>query len=329
MGAIRIHIPDNYLSPSTCAVLGAVMVPVWKRASSRVKSEISNKKLPLLGICSAFSFLIMMFNVPLPGGTTAHAVGAVLLAILLGPNSAVISVTIALLVQALFFGDGGILAFGANAFNMAFIMPYTGYFVFESIRRRVNSEKGVYIAAFIGSYIGIVASAAFAAVEFGIQPLLFKDASGAPLYCPYPLTVSLPAMVIPHLLVGILEGVITAGVYAYVKKMSPGSIYKNEKTNNKSLAILLASLIILSPLGLIASGTAWGEWNIEKISNLIGFVPKGMKNGIHFKSLIPGYSINGVHEFAAYIISAALGVTLIIIFFKLIFKNKGTTEKKA
>lgn len=328
MGAIKIHIPDNYLSPSTCAVLGAVMVPVWKRVAGRVKREISKKKLPLLGICSAFSFLIMMFNVPLPGGTTAHAVGAVLLAILLGPNAAVISITIALLIQALFFGDGGILAFGANSFNMAFIMPYTGYFVYTHIKKSVSSEKGEYIAAFIGGYIGIIASAAFAAVEFGIQPLLFKDASGAPLYCPYPITVSVPAMVAPHLLVGILEGLITAGVYAYVKKMSPGSIYKNEKTNNKSLAIFIASLVILSPLGLIDGGTAWGEWNTKEIKNLTGFVPKGMKNGVHFKSLIPGYSINGVHEFAAYIISAALGVTLIIIFFKLILKSKKTEENK-
>ncbi|MDF2880726.1 MAG: cobalamin biosynthesis protein CbiM [Clostridiaceae bacterium] len=328
MGAIKIHIPDNYLSPSTCAVLAAVMVPIWKRAASKVKSEMSKKKMPLLGICSAFSFLIMMFNVPLPGGTTAHAVGGVLLAILLGPNAAVISVTIALLVQALFFGDGGILAFGANTFNMAFIMPYIGYLVYTSIRKRVKSEKGEYIAAFIGSYIGIVTSAAFTAIEFGIQPLLFKDASGVPLYCPYPITVSIPAMVIPHLLVGILEGAITVGVYAYVKKMSPGSIYKNEKTNNKSLVILIVSLIILSPIGLIASGTAWGEWNVNKIKDLLGFVPQGMKNGVHFKSFMPGYSIMGIHEFAAYIISALLGVTLIIILFKLIIKNKKTAENK-
>lgn len=326
MGAIKIHIPDNYLSPSTCAVLGTLMIPVWKRAVTKVKKEISKKKIPLLGICSAFSFLIMMFNVPLPGGTTAHAVGAVLLAILLGPDAAVISVTIALLVQALFFGDGGILAFGANTFNMAFIMPYTGYFVYKLIIERVKSEKGEYIAAFIGSYIGIVAAAAFAAIELGIQPLLFKDASGAALYCPYPLSVSIPAMVFPHLLIGVLEGVVTAGVYGYIKKMSPGSIYIHKKTNSRSLAILIISLIILSPLGLIASGTAWGEWNVSKIKDLTGYIPQGMKNGISFKSLMPGYSINGIHEIAGYLISAIFGAALIIIFFKLITKNKKTTE---
>ncbi|HEY5575813.1 MAG TPA: energy-coupling factor ABC transporter permease, partial [Clostridiaceae bacterium] len=128
-----MHIPDNYLSPSTCFVMAAVMVPVWKRASAKTKEELSKKKMPLLGICAAFSFLIMMFNIPLPGGTTGHAIGAVLVAILLGPYEAVVAVTIALAIQALFFGDGGILAFGANCFNMAFIMPFTGYYIYRFI----------------------------------------------------------------------------------------------------------------------------------------------------------------------------------------------------
>ena len=70
-----MHIPDNYLSPSTCAVMGLTMLPVWKHSITKVKNEISKKKMPLLGICAAFSFLIMMFNVPTPGGTTAYAVG--------------------------------------------------------------------------------------------------------------------------------------------------------------------------------------------------------------------------------------------------------------
>ena len=114
-----MQIPDNYLSPSTCAVMGAVMIPIWARSIKKVKKEVTKKKMPLMGIGASLSFLTMMFNVPLPGGTTGHAVGGTLLAILLGPESACISITIALLIQALLFGDGGVLAFGANCFNMA------------------------------------------------------------------------------------------------------------------------------------------------------------------------------------------------------------------
>src|SRR5665647_3335138 len=90
-----MHIPDNYLSPSTCAVMAAAMIPVWTVAVKKVKAEITNAKMPLLGIGAAFSFLLMMFNVPLPGGTTGHAVGGTLIAILIGPFSACISVTVA------------------------------------------------------------------------------------------------------------------------------------------------------------------------------------------------------------------------------------------
>ena len=124
-----MHIPDNYLSPATYVVMGAAMVPVWAIAVKRVKKEMTSDKMPMLGIGAAFSFLIMMFNVPLLGGTTGHAVGGTLLAILLGPYAACISITVALLIQALLFGDGGILTFGANCFNMAFILPFLGYFI--------------------------------------------------------------------------------------------------------------------------------------------------------------------------------------------------------
>ena len=84
-----------------------------------------------MAVGAAYSFLVMMFNVPIPDGTSAHAVGAVLIACLLGPWAATISVSVALLIQALFFGDGGVLAFGANAFNLAFVTPFVGYGVYR------------------------------------------------------------------------------------------------------------------------------------------------------------------------------------------------------
>lgn len=313
-----MHIPDNYLSPSTCAVMGVAMVPVWKRTVTKVKNELSKKKMPLLGVCAAFSFLIMMFNVPAPGGTTAHAVGAALIAIILGPYAACIAVTIALLIQALFFGDGGILAFGANTFNMAFVMPFAAHYVFNSIKRKIKSEKGEYVAAFIAGYISLIMAALCAAIEFGIQPMIFKDAAGAALYCPYALNVAIPAMILPHLIIGLLEGAVTAGVYAYIKKLSPGTIYEGKKENSKSLTGLIIAMIVLSPVGLLASGTAWGEWGTDEIKELTGFVPKGMEKGFEFSSMAPDYSISGLPEIAGYILSAIAGVALIVIIFKII-----------
>ncbi|KZL90864.1 cobalt transporter CbiM [Clostridium magnum] len=317
-----MHIPDNYLSPSTCAVMGAVMLPVWARAVKKVKEEVSKRKMPILGVCAAFSFLIMMFNVPVPGGTTAHAVGAVLTAILIGPYAATISVTIALLIQALFFGDGGILALAANCFNMAFVMPFLGYFVYEFIKSKVRSDRGEYIAVFIGGYVGILAAAFCTAVEFGIQPLLFKDGAGAAIYCPYDLSVSIPAMILPHLLIGLLEGAVTAGVYGYIRKMVPGVIYEGKPASKKPLYGLLIGMILLSPIGLLATGTAWGEWGADEIKDIVGYVPNAFEHGFNFNAMMPDYSVGGINEVIGYIISAVAGVALIMILFKIVGSAK-------
>ena len=112
-----MHIPDGYLGPPTSGTLFAVMIPFWIAASRIAKRTLRAKQVPLLAIGAAFSFVIMMFNVPIPGGSTGHAVGGVLVAILLGPWAAMIAITVALVIQALLFGDGGITAIGANCFN--------------------------------------------------------------------------------------------------------------------------------------------------------------------------------------------------------------------
>jgi len=316
-----MHIPDNYLSPSTCAAFGAIMLPIWRRASIKVKTEITRQKMPLLGVAAAFSFLIMMFNIPLPGGTTGHAIGAALVAILLGPYCAVLTVTIALVIQALFFGDGGIIAIGVNCFNMAFIMPFTAYYLFNFLKKVLPKKKGEYFAAFIAGYVSVNIAALVAAIEFGIQPLLFTDLAGLPLYSPYGLAVSIPAMIIPHLLiVGFLEGIITLGAYNYIKNASPDIIYKGKTNKIKPLYIIIGILVLATPLGLLASGTAWGEWGVEELESFIGFVPKGMDSGFQFKSPFPDYNLGNFEEYIGYIISALVGVILILIIFKVLSK---------
>jgi cobalt/nickel transport system permease protein len=342
-----MHIPENYLSPATCGVMTAAMVPVWAHAVKKVKIELPKEKVPLLGVGAAFSFLAMMFNVPLVGGTTGHAVGGTLIALLFGPNAACIAVSVALLLQAVIFGDGGILAFGANCFNMAFVLPYVGYYIYTLIVKRyeklsVRKNSGVhYVAAAIGSYIGINAAALCAATEFGIQPLLFKDSLGNALYCPYDLSVSIPAMMIPHLAVaGIVEAAFTVAVFAFVRKTAPDLIFENIKagtgenqTHKKPIPVfaLVAVLIAATPLGLLATGTAWGEWGADEIAEVVtdgaalGYTPSGLANGWSLDAWMPDYALNGMNEVAAYILSAIIGVALLIILFKLFsisFKGK-------
>lgn len=140
-----MHIPDGYLGPVTCGFFYAIMLPIWSMASKVVKKTLNSRQVPILAIGAAFSFVIMMLNVPIPGGTTGHAVGSVLVAILLGPWAACIAITVALVIQALLFGDGGITAIGANCFNMAFVMPFAGYYIYKiiSYKTPVGSKKRV------------------------------------------------------------------------------------------------------------------------------------------------------------------------------------------
>ncbi|SFB31765.1 cobalt/nickel transport system permease protein [Acetitomaculum ruminis DSM 5522] len=320
-----MHIPENYLSPTTCAVIAVAMVPVWKYSITKIKEEIPKEKMPLLGIGAAFSFLGMMFNIPLPGGTTGHAVGGTLIAILTGsPAAGCISVSMALLIQALLFGDGGILAFGANCFNMAFALPFLGYYVYSFLLEKTSKRK---LSAAVGAYLGINMASLLAAIEFGIQPLLFKDAAGNALYCPYPLSVSIPSMMIGHLtLFGLAEIVMTVAVLAFVEKVSPDAIEEKKPASKafKPLYILIGALILLTPLGLLATGTAWGEWGVDEIASIVsggsklGYTPAGMEGGFELSTLFPDYAMGGLPEWTGYILSAVVGVALTIIIFKLI-----------
>ena len=283
---VPMHIPDGYLSPATCAVLYASSAPFWYVALRRLKRWLSTRLIPLLSVFAAFSFLVMMINLPLPGGTTGHALGVAIATIVLGPWASILALSIALLIQALFFGDGGITTLGANCFNMAIVGSLVAYFVYRLLagRAAITSSRRI-VAAALAGYTAINASAFCAAVEFGIQPLLFKDASGAPLYAPYPLSIAIPAMMIGHLsFAGLAEMVLSGGVVAYFQRANPslleltapGATRGDEKPPHRvsqgawsavrPLWIALGLLLALTPLGILAGGAAWGEWRARDFS---------------------------------------------------------------
>ncbi|HBG71022.1 MAG TPA: cobalamin biosynthesis protein CbiM [Bacteroidales bacterium] len=225
-----MHIPDGYLGPETYIPLMGAFVAAAAVAVFKVKKEVSAKNIPYLGMAAAFSFIIMMFNLPIPGGTTGHAVGAAMIAILLGPWATVMAVSVALVIQALIFGDGGITAIGANCFNMAVFMPFVAYWIFKLVRMKSEKSGRVFFAAFMAGYISLVLTAVLTAVEFGIQPLIATTADGKALYCPYDLSVAIPAMAIEHLvLFGVAEGLVTAFIVRYFFNHDRENIYAMQK----------------------------------------------------------------------------------------------------
>jgi len=326
LGTTAMHIPDGYLSPATSLVLFLLVIPFWVIGVRKIRETMNARNVPLIALLAAFSFVIMMFNVPLPGGTSGHAVGATLAAIILGPEVAVIAVSIALIIQAFFFGDGGVLAIGANCFNMAVAIPYVAYAIYRAFSKNTPlTSSRRWIGAAVGGWVGVTIGAFLAGVEFGIQPLLFKTANGSPLYAPYPLSVSIPAMVIPHALVAsVVEGVLTALVIIYLQKSNVSVLEASENPSLVSepgsfrklrwLWVGIVILIVVSPLGLLAPGTAWGEWGTEQLkARGLDVVPSGLEklSGL-WGAPMAGYNLPVLgNAKIGYALSAALGILVI------------------
>ena len=321
-----MHIPDGYLGPATSGTLLAAMLPLWWAASRFVRKTLDARQVPLLAIGAAFSFVLMMFNVPILGGSTGHAVGGVLVAILLGPWAATIAITVALVIQALLFGDGGVTAIGANCFNMAVALPFAGYHTYALLARGAapGSRRRV-VAAFAAGYVGVNVAALLAGVEFGLQPWLCHAPDGHALYCPYGLGIAVPVMAGEHLLFfGWVEAVVTGGVFGYLQRHTPELLGQPARLPPASgLWIALGVLIALTPLGLLLpahlhAGGAWGEWSAEEIRRLVGYLPAGMERmGELWKAPLPDYAFHGWEAKGlgplslAYMASAVVGIAAI------------------
>ena len=313
-----MHIPDGYLSPQTCGVTYAAMIPIWAIAARKARNALGIKQIPTLSLGAAFSFVAMMFNIPVPGGTTAHIAGGVLIAVALGPWAACIALTSVLAIQALVFQDGGITTFAANCFNMAFAGPMIGWLIYRvlaggSIRRRS-------VAAAVGGYVGICASAILTALVCGIQPLIARDSAGLPAYSPFPLKTWLIAMGASHfLLIGPIEGVITGLVVSYLLKTEKAELAPVQAVSKRPILIALAVLIIAMPLGFLVPewlgwGGAFGEWGGGELKHIVGFVPKGL-NWLSdiWRAPLPDYALPNQTRWlsVAYLITGLVGAALV------------------
>lgn len=208
-----MHIPDGFIPLAQCLIYYVIVIVALYFAVKWARSNLDEKRIPLLAVLAAGIFAIMSMNMPIPFGTSGHMVGGALVAIVfLAPEAAILVFTVVLLIQALIFGDGGITALGANVLNMAIIGGCVGLYTFKGLKGIV----GKYAAAGIGAWLATVVAALACAIEMGIAGT-------------FPMNIGIPSMVLYHVFIGIIEAVLTVIVLLALEKFRPDLLAWNRE----------------------------------------------------------------------------------------------------
>ncbi|MCS7129860.1 MAG: energy-coupling factor ABC transporter permease [Archaeoglobaceae archaeon] len=281
-----MHIPDGYLDLSIAGTFFVLTVVVLGYSIYRLKGE---KLTSLFGVLSAAIFAAQMLNWPIPGGTSAHFVGGSLAGILLGPYAGALAMAIVVTIQTLVFNDGGITAWGANVWNMAIVNVFLGYYIYQLFSRFSRS-----FSAFIAGWLGITVAAIFVGLEIGLSTSFA-----------YGLTITIPIMGIWHAILGVVEGMITAGVVGYLAVRRADLLEKKEV--GKASFALIAGLIALSPVfAYLAEAVGYSE-PMENAAEVLGLEEHSL-----YESIFPDYTIPGLDPYTGTLISGAIGALIVL-----------------
>ena len=200
-----MHIPDGFIPLAQCAIYYVILIIALYFSSKWARANLDEKRIPLLAVLAAGIFAIMSMNMPIPFGTSGHMVGGALVAIVfMAPEAAVLVFTAVLLIQALFFGDGGITALGANVLNMGIVGGCVGLYTFKGLKDIIGKYPSIFVAAWLATLVAAVV----AAIEMAIAGT-------------FPLTVGIASMALYHAFIGIIEGVLTVIVIYALEKFRP------------------------------------------------------------------------------------------------------------
>lgn len=272
-----MHIPDGFVSLPVALTTGGLSALVLAGAIARSRHTSAPQQAPLLGLTTAFVFAAQMVNFPVAGGTSGHLLGGTLAAVLTGSwAGGVLCLAAVLIVQALLFADGGVLALGANIFNMAAIGVTTGWLLTRPLQRLLGgSPRRLPLVAGVAAGVSVVAAAIACAVELGL--------SGTA-----PLGSALAAMAGIHVLIGVGEGLITGGVVAYVLKVRPDLLPGQQPALNRWQGPVIGVLIVAGGLSLLAS--SWPD-GLEKVAEDLGFDRLAQAGG--WSTPLADYGIEG------------------------------------
>ena len=210
-----MHIPDGFVDLKTAITTGVISAGGVAASIYKIKKIFKAKVIVLMGMMAALIFALQMINFTIPGGTSGHLLGGALVVITLGPYAGVLVLTVVLIVQALVFMDGGVIAIGANVFNMAICGALSAFLIYMLLKRISKSKVMFYVATAVASWFSVVFASFFAALELGI--------SGT-----YAMGVTLKAMVLVHMVIGVGEALITTAIIAFIDRVRPDLILTRE-----------------------------------------------------------------------------------------------------
>jgi cobalt/nickel transport system permease protein len=208
-----MHIPDGLISPQTYLPALALAVPLWVVAGRRLRDRLGDEMLPRLAVFTALAFLLSTLMLPLPGGTSGHAVGVGLLALVFGPWIAFMAYSLVLLLQAVVVGAGGITALPVNALAIGFLGAWTTV-ALHAVLRRLGEGPAIVLSV----WLAVMTSALLLALVLGMQPWLAHAADGTPLFFPFGPAVTVPALLVPHALIGAGEAALTLLVFRHARR---------------------------------------------------------------------------------------------------------------
>lgn len=208
-----MHIPDGLISPQTYLPAFVLAAPLWVVAARKLRAQLGDEMLPRLAVFTALAFLLSTVMLPLPGGTSGHAVGVGLLALVFGPWIAFLAYSLVLLLQALVVGAGGITSLPINALAMGFVGAWLVVALHGALRR-LGEGPAVVIAV----WVGVMAAALLVALVLGLQPSISQGPDGSPRFFPFGIAITVPALLIPHALIGAGEAALTLLIYRHARK---------------------------------------------------------------------------------------------------------------
>jgi cobalt/nickel transport system permease protein len=292
-----MHVPDGFLSITVSIVMWALSIAVIAIALRKTNQSLGEREVPLMGVLAAAIFAGQMLNFTVAGGTSGHLLGAALAVILLGPWAAVLVMTTVVAVQALLFQDGGLLALGANIFNMAVIGVFVSYAVYTLLGRLFNAQRcGLYVSGFAAAWASIF----LAALAVGLQLSL----SGTS-----PANLAIPAMALVHALIGVGEGLITVGALAFIAAARQDILQRGQATLTGSRGIVVGGILIALLLAVLSPLASSNPDGLERVAEDFGFIELAQSS---LFNIIPDYEMPGIsNPVFATIAAGVVGVLIV------------------